>query len=289
MLANPRRVRRSQSRRRSRRGPPLYIEEEDTQVTLEALIFDVDGTLADTEELHRQAFNGAFYEYGLRWNWNPHVYAALLHLSGGKERIRHYLEGLDLDREERRRIVALIPDLHAAKTRLFARLVESGRAPMRPGVVRLMREAHEAGVRLAVASTTTPANLEALVSKYLGDDAVGWFSVVAAGDQVANKKPAPDIYLLVLRTLGVNASECVAFEDSERGLRAAQAAGLFTVVTPTFWTTNEDLASADLALPHLGDPGAPLDDGAAVKAGGAWLTLAALEGLVHARAPVGAR
>jgi len=254
-------------------------------VTLEALIFDVDGTLADTEELHRQAFNGAFYEHGLRWNWNPHIYAGLLHISGGKERIRHYLEGLELDRDERQRITAQIPDIHAAKTRLFTKLVDSGRAPLRPGVVRLMREAHEAGVRLAVASTTTPANLEALVSRYLGDDAIGWFSVVAAGDQVANKKPAPDIYLLVLRTLGVNPSECVAFEDSERGLRAAQSAGLFTVVTPTFWTTNEDLASADLYLPHLGDPGAPLDDGAAIKAAGPWLTLTILEQLVHTRSP----
>jgi HAD superfamily hydrolase (TIGR01509 family) len=254
-------------------------------VTLEALIFDVDGTLADTEELHRQAFNGAFYEHGLRWNWSPHVYAGLLHLSGGKERIRHYLDNLDVDREERKRIAAQIPDVHATKTRLFTSLVESGRAPLRPGVVRLMREAHEAGIRLAVASTTTPANLEALVSKYLGDDAVGWFSVVAAGDQVANKKPAPDIYLLVLRTLGVNPAECIAFEDSERGLRAAQAAGLYTVVTPTFWTTNEDLASADLHLPHLGDPGAPLDNGAASRAGGPWLTIAAMERLARQRAP----
>jgi HAD superfamily hydrolase (TIGR01509 family) len=252
-------------------------------MTLEALIFDVDGTLADTEELHRQAFNGAFYEHGLRWNWNPHLYAGLLHISGGKERIRHYLEGLEVDREARRRIAAQIPDIHATKTRLFTRLVESGRAPLRPGVVRLMREAHESGVRLAVASTTTPANLDALVTKYLGDDAVGWFSVVAAGDQVPNKKPAPDIYLLVLRTLGVDPAECVAFEDSERGLRAAQAAGLFTVVTPTFWTSSENLASADLFLPHLGDPGAPLDDGAAIKAEGPWLTLAALERRVRAR------
>ncbi|MCU0805984.1 MAG: HAD-IA family hydrolase [Burkholderiales bacterium] len=246
-------------------------------MSIEALIFDVDGTLADTEEIHRQAFNAAFQEARLWWNWSPHQYAELLPISGGKERIAAYVATLDQPEAAKRELLGRIGELHRAKTRIFTSLIAGGRAPLRPGVARLIREARDAGLKLAIASTTTPANVEALLETHLGPDAPRWFAVIAAGDKVPMKKPAPDIYDLALAVLGLAPEVCIAFEDSAKGLAAAKAAGLFTVVTPTFWTRTDDLAAADLLLPSLGDPDAPLDPAAAAALGAPCVGLAALE------------
>ncbi len=218
---------------------------------LRALIFDVDGTLADTEEAHRQAFNAAFVERKLRWRWGPHEYALLLKISGGKERIFHYIDGLDLPPADKGRLKREVPALHRAKTRLYAELLARGGVPLRPGVGRLFREARAAGLKLAIASTTTPDNLRALLGHACADAAALRFDVVATGDEVPRKKPAPDIYFLALERLGLAAEACIAFEDSANGVAAAKAAGLFTVVTPTSWTAEDDLAEADLRLHAL--------------------------------------
>ncbi len=217
----------------------------------EALIFDVDGTLADTEEAHRAAFNGAFAEHGLDWHWSKPQYARLLRTAGGKERIAAYLETLDLAPTERRSVAARIADIHRSKTAQFTAMVNSGVVPLRDGVVRLLDEARALGVRAAIATTTTFENIRALLQTNLGAGALGRFAVVGAGDQVQKKKPSPDIYLYVLRQLALPAAGCVAIEDSANGLAAAKAAGLFTVVTPTFWTLEEDFSAADLLLPTL--------------------------------------
>jgi HAD superfamily hydrolase (TIGR01509 family) len=253
-------------------------------VSIEALIFDVDGTLADTEEIHRQAFNAAFQEARLWWNWSPHRYAELLGISGGKERIAAHVASLDEPEATKRGLAARIPEVHSAKTRIFTSLIASGRAPLRPGVARLVREARDAGLKLAIASTTSPQNVEALLETNLGSDSPRWFAVIAAGDKVPMKKPAPDIYDLALAVLGLAPDACVAFEDSGKGLAAAKAAGLFTVVTPTFWTRTDDLSAADLLLPTLGDPDAPLDNGAAAQVGAPFLGLADLARIKAARA-----
>jgi HAD superfamily hydrolase (TIGR01509 family) len=252
-------------------------------MSIQALIFDVDGTLADTEELHRQAFNAAFADAGLRWDWSRARYRELLRVTGGKERIAHHIDTLGLDELDRRAALARIPALHAAKTRHYAALVDSGAAPLRPGVVRLLHEAREAGLHLAVASTTSPANVEALLVAALGPQGPALFDLFACGDLVRHKKPAPDVFELVLRTLGLDADEAVAFEDSAHGLRAARAAGLWTVVTPTWWTAEEDFGDAQLLLPHLGDPAQPLagEPGARLP-DAAWLTL---QGLAQLRRP----
>jgi HAD superfamily hydrolase (TIGR01509 family) len=255
-------------------------------MTLEALIFDVDGTLADTEETHRQAFNAAFIQFELRWDWRPQQYAELLSISGGKERLAVYVDTLEVAEAERARLKQLVPAIHREKTRLFTELIADGRARFRPGVARLIREARAAGVRVAIASTTTAANVEALIASNLGHDAYRDFAVIACGDQVEAKKPAPDIYNLALSTLGVPASACVALEDSGNGVKAAKAAGLFTVVTPTIWTATQDFRGADLVLNSLGDPRAPVDAAAQELIGAKWLTLAALARL-HAAAPDG--
>lgn len=252
---------------------------------LQALVFDVDGTLADTEEAHRQAFNAAFRTHALSWDWTPPLYAELLGVTGGKERINRYIDRLRVPHAEGERLKTLVPLIHRTKTRLFAELVEMGNAPLRPGVARLIAEARAAGIPVAIASTTTPKNVEALIVANLGVAALSWFNVIAAGDVVLQKKPAPDIYELALASLRVSPADCVAIEDSGLGVRAAKAAGLFTVATPTLWTATQDFRAADLVLDSLGDPHQPVDAAGERRIGAKYLGLAQLEKL-HAAAGV---
>jgi HAD superfamily hydrolase (TIGR01509 family) len=246
---------------------------------LEALIFDVDGTLADTEEAHRQAFNLAFLEFGLGWEWSAALYRELLGVSGGQERIAHYIGTLRLPAAEISQLRGIVPLLHSTKTRIYKELVEGFRLPLRTGVARLIREAREAGLKLAIASTTTPANVEALLSAALAPGSGRWFSVIASGDIVRRKKPEPDIYVSALQSLRLNAECCAAFEDSENGLRAARAAGLFTVVTPTRWTAGQDFGAAQLVLESLGDADRPLGIESQRRVGAPLLGVAQIERL----------
>jgi len=193
---------------------------------LKALLFDVDGTLADTErDGHRPAFNAAFREYGLDWDWDVPLYGELLAVTGGKERMKYYIERFRPDYRKPANFDELVAELHKAKTRHYTELLATGGIPLRPGVERLLREARAAGLTLAVATTTTPENVTALLRHSLAEDGADWFAVIAAGDIVPAKKPAPDIYLWALQQLGLKAEECLAFEDSENGICASQGAG----------------------------------------------------------------
>lgn len=236
-------------------------------MSLKALILDVDGTLADTEEAHRRAFNEAFRAQGLDWNWSKPQYAELLLTTGGKERIAAFVKTLFLPAAERAAVIEKIPAIHKAKTANYARIINSGEVPLRDGVERLLDEARDAGIRLAIATTTTFENIQALLHTTLGSAALDRFAVIGAGDQVARKKPAPDIYLHVLDKLGLPAGECVAIEDSTNGLLAAKAAGLYTIVTPSYWTQGEDFSDADLMVPSLGSSARPLTHRAAMLVG----------------------
>jgi HAD superfamily hydrolase (TIGR01509 family) len=257
-------------------------------MSIEALIFDLDGTLADTEETHRQAFNYAFVRFDVRWEWSKQAYRQLLHTSGGKERLIHYIEAMSASPAEKARLHRLVPAIHAAKTELYTELIADGRCPLRPGVRRLLGEALGAGLQLAIASTTSSANVHALLTRHLGSGATRWFTSIVSGDLVAEKKPAPDIYLLALSTLGLPATDCVAFEDSVNGLRAAKSAGLFTVVTASQWTAGDDFDDADLELSSLGDPDHPLAGKDVAAVGGPFIGLAQLRHL-HAAAMAGGR
>jgi HAD superfamily hydrolase (TIGR01509 family) len=209
---------------------------------LRALLFDVDGTLADTEELHRSAFNDAFRLLSLGWVWGRELYAELLAVSGGAERIAAYIDRLQAPAAEKTRLRRLVPLVHGEKTRIYRELLASGGAPLRPGVARLIDEARAAGLRIGLAATSASAGAHA---RGIAIDAI------VCADQVARKKPAPDLYELALATLRVPAAACAAFEDSANGLAAAKAAGLFTVVTPSRWTLGQDFSAADLLLPTL--------------------------------------
>lgn len=221
-------------------------------MTLQALIFDVDGTLADTErDGHRPAFNAAFKEAGLSWVWDEAVYGELLKVTGGKERIRHYAERLDPACAARPDFEARVARLHRTKTRHYLELIAAGGIPLRPGVARLIGQARAAGLRLGIATTTSPENVSALLCASLAPEAESWFEVIAAGDIVPEKKPAPDIYRYVLARMRLPASACLALEDSHLGLAASQAAGIPTVVTVNDYSRDQDFRGALAVLPNL--------------------------------------
>ena len=215
---------------------------------IRALIFDVDGTLADTEEAHRQAFNCAFEEHQLGWHWSRSDYARWLAVAGGKERLAAFIDSLPLTPDGRAAHKARIPALHRTKSDHYARLVRSGGVSLRAGVDRLLADAASVGVTLAIASTTLRENIDALLDSHYRGRGAPVFHVIGAGDAVEHKKPAPDIYRFVLRELGESAADCVAVEDSGQGLASAKRAGLFTVITPNDWTRAQDFSEADLLL-----------------------------------------
>ena len=219
---------------------------------LKCLLWDVDGTLADTErDGHRVAFNMAFAEAGLERRWDEVTYGKLLSVTGGKERMRYDIElgGMPALSDEE------IARLHARKTILYQQLIADGKIPLRPGVRRLLEAAYAESITLGVATTTTPAALEVLIEHGLGVEWFDRFAVLAAGDIVPAKKPAPDIYDYALEQLQMDASEALAIEDSGHGLRAAKSAGLKCVVAINGYTVGQEYGDADLLVSELGDPG----------------------------------
>jgi len=226
-----------------------------------ALIFDCDGVLADTErDGHLPAFNQTFEEFSVPVHWSDSDYAEKVKIGGGKERMGSILTPavaalLGLPDEPAAR-ADTIARWHQRKTAIYTERVAAGILPSRPGILRIVTEAAEAGWTLAVASTSAEASVRAVLTHAVGTDLARRFSVFT-GDSVAAKKPAPDIYLLALRELGVSPADALVVEDSENGLRAALAAGLRTVVTVSSYTANEDFSGAALVVSSLGDPGGP--------------------------------
>lgn len=249
-------------------------------MSLKALLFDVDGTLADTErDGHRPAFNAAFREFGLDWDWDVPLYGKLLAVTGGKERMKHYVDTFRPDYQKPVDFDDLVARLHKAKTRHYTAMLAEGNVPMRPGVKRLLQEARAAGLRLAVATTTTPENVTALLEHSLGQGSTDWFEVIAAGDIVPAKKPAPDIYLWAMAQMALEPENCLAFEDSENGIRASGGAGLKTIITINDYTRDHDFAGAAVVLSDLGEPDAPATAIAGAWKGQGYVTLDSLKAL----------
>lgn len=222
---------------------------------LKALIFDVDGTLAETErDGHRVAFNQAFQAYQLNWNWSIELYGKLTQVSGGKERLRYYIEQYQPTFDSTIPIDELIKNLHQTKTQFYQQLLATGSIPLRLGIKRLITDARNKGIRLAIATTSAYPNALALINKHLDPS---WLEVIAAGDIIPNKKPAPDIYYYVLDKMQLEPQNCLVFEDTEHGLTAATKAGLTTIVTINNYTKNQDFNQAFWVLNHLGEPNQP--------------------------------
>ena len=225
---------------------------------LKALIFDVDGTLADTEkDGHRVAFNSAFKAAGLDWEWDEELYGKLLAVTGGKERMNYYLDNFNTTFERPDNLQEMIAELHKSKTGYYTKLLGEGAIPLRPGVKRLIQDARDAGLRLAIATTTTPENVTALLENTLGKESIDWFEVIAAGDIVPAKKPASDIYDWALKEMKLDAADCLAFEDSENGILSSQGADLKTIITVNDYTLDHDFTGAAIVLNHMGEPDMP--------------------------------
>src|SRR5690606_1859544 len=182
------------------------------------------------------------------------LYAKLLLVAGGKERMRAYFDeygwpaqaSSDEDKD------ALIKELHRRKTEITAGLVGEGGLPLRPGILRIVDEAIAAGVKLGVCTTSNPKFIDAVLDLF-GPERKAKFDFVHAGDVVAKKKPDPAIYELAKQTLGLPAHECMVIEDSRNGLLAALGAGLPTLVTTSTYTVDEDFTGAARVVPELGD------------------------------------
>lgn len=232
-------------------------------MTLRAVLFDVDGTLADTEALgHRPAYNRAFRKLGLSLRWGPKLYRRLLKQPGGRERLRYYVEHYQPDLGEQQAeaaadLDAWVAKVHELKSKYFRRRMRLGRVPLRPGIARLMREARAHGLKLAIVTNASLKTLRPVLKYCMGPELAAEIEVIASGEEVSRKKPAPDLYRLALRRLGVSAHEAVALEDSEMGLQAAAAAGVSAVVTVNRDTLDQDFAAAALVVSSLGEPGAP--------------------------------
>ncbi len=226
---------------------------------LTALLFDVDGTLADTErDGHRPAFNKAFAEAGLDWDWTVALYADLLTVTGGKERIRYFVEKYLPDFAPAEGIAAFAARMHKRKTHFYLEMLQAGDIPLRVGAERLIREARAAGLRLGIATTTTPENVTYLLKATLGEASIAWFECIAAGDIVPKKKPAPDIYEYAMQQMGLQPEECLAFEDSDNGIRSSTAANLKTVVTVNDYTRDHDFSKAVLVVDQFGEADVPV-------------------------------
>lgn len=245
-------------------------------MTLKAIIFDVDGTLAETEDLHRTCFNEAFAAQGLPWTWGVALYGSLIGVGGGGERIRHYIDTTHPELAERLDVAALASSLHKDKSRRYAEQVGRKALTPRPGVLRLIREAHAAGLKLACATSSQRTAVDALFDLILGPEMRSWFEVMGCGGDVTHKKPAPDIYQHVMTRMGVTPSDCIAIEDSNVGLTSGLAAGLVTLVTISTYSRNDSFSGAAAVLSDLGEPEKPLSVERGDAFGHGWVTVDAL-------------
>ncbi len=230
----------------------------DPDTALQAVILDVDGTLAETERHgHRVAYNQAFEELGADWQWTESFYGDLLNVDGGLERLGHYLRTYQPQFTPSEGIERFVGDVHARKNAHYHAMLGNGQVPLRPGVRRLITECHDTGLRLAIASSSLRANVHALLTRTIDPKAESWFEAIVTGDDTSRKKPSPEIYQRVLERLDLAPQQCIAVEDSGNGCRASVAAGVPTVVTTSSYTSDHAFDGAILVADSLGEPDSP--------------------------------
>jgi len=220
---------------------------------LKAILWDVDGTLAETErDGHCVAFNRAFEDCGIPWRWDDAHYGELLRITGGRERLMFDMhQRADappvIDRD------AIARKVHARKNAIYAELVAGGAIALRDGVLALMQECRERGVRMGIATTTSRGNVDALLRAHLGARWAEGFATVVCGEDVRHKKPDPEVYVLALRALGIGPLEAVAIEDAPGGVAAARAADIPVVVTRSVYFAKAPIEGAVAIGPGLHD------------------------------------
>ena len=224
---------------------------------LKAIIFDVDGTLANTEETHRQSFNSAFDEFGLGFHWSEQEYADLLSISGGRERITAYLKTRDFNIKGDINLRDFALRLHQRKSEIYRENLIAGHVGLRSGVLRLITEAKQKGIKLGIATATSKSNVKTLLQHNMGNNALTQFDAVVTSDIVKDKKPSPAVYQFVLAELGLTPETCIAIEDTMNGNKAACASGLKTIITTHAFTIDNDFTGASLVINQLGEPDMP--------------------------------
>ena len=227
--------------------------------SLKAIIFDVDGTLANTEETHRQSFNSAFSEFGLDYQWSEQEYTELLSISGGRERIIAFLKAQNFDIKGDINLRDFAMRLHQRKSEIYREKLVAGHIGLRNGVLRLITEARQQGVKLGIATATCFENVKTLLQTNLGANALTNFDVIVTSDIIKDKKPSPVVYQFALAELGLIPDYCIAIEDTANGNRAARAAGLKSVITTHSFTIDNDFNGASLVIDQLGEPGIPFN------------------------------
>ena len=226
---------------------------------LNAILFDVGGTIAESEEIHRVSFNEAFKEFGLNWYWDEAIYRELVFIGGGKERIKHYITRAWPEMLKQKNLTKYIESVHKIKGQIYEEFLNDSQLKARPGIIRLLKELKNEKIRLAIVSDTTEENLINLFKKGLGINPTEWFEILAHGGCTIQKKPSPDIYLWTLERLKLPPESCLAIEDAPRGVDSAIDAGLKVLVTPSIYTLEEKFEKSSLLLSHLGEPEEPFN------------------------------
>ncbi len=251
--------------------------------SLKAIIFDVDGTLANTEETHRQSFNSAFTEFGLGYHWSEQEYAELLSISGGRERITAYLKAREFKHKSDPELREFALRLHQRKSEIYRESLVAGHVGLRNGVMRLITEARQRDVKLGIATATSRSNVETLLQNNLGKDALAQFDAVVTSDIVKDKKPSPAVYQFAIAELGLTPETCIAIEDTTNGNKAARAAGLKTVITTHAFTIDNDFTGASLVINQLGEPDMPFSVISGNSFGASYVDTRLLKNLINER------